>query len=272
MIKPPRPLAVAILAAGKGKRMKSELPKVLHPVGGKPMLLHVVELTRKLPADPIIAIIGHGQAAVRQALAGTPVKTVVQEEQLGTGHAVLQVEPLLKNFNGDLLVLSGDVPLLRLETLEDVLAAHYHRAAGATLLTAEVDDPTGYGRVLRRPDGTLDRIVEHRDCTPEQLAIREVNAGVYVFNTPTLFPALKTINNNNQQGEYYLPDALNYYIQNGIPVALQIVADPNEVAGVNTVEQLSEINRIFEQHYAQQDETNHTPADPDNPELGTVQI
>ncbi len=241
-----RPLVVAILAAGKGKRMKSDLPKVLHPVGGKPMLLHVIALAKELHPDRIIVIIGHGKEKVIEALENTGVEYVFQEKQLGTGHAVMQLETKLKDFDGDLLILSGDVPLLRLETLRQLLQTHGKKGAGATLLTALFPDPTGYGRILRTPSDTLDRIIEHKDCSPDQLSIREINAGIYIFDTQTLFKALKKIDNNNQQGEYYLPDALSYFPDSGKTVALQVMVDPQEIAGVNTQEQLLEINRIFE--------------------------
>ncbi|NOZ04444.1 MAG: NTP transferase domain-containing protein [FCB group bacterium] len=244
-----RPLVVAILAAGKGKRMKSDLPKVLHPVGGKPMLLHVIALAGELHPDRIIAIIGHGRDKVIETLGNTNAEYVFQEKQLGTGHAVMQLEPKLKDFDGDLLILSGDVPLLRPETLRQLLRTHRREGAGATLLTAIYPDPSGYGRILRTPTNTLDRIVEHKDCTPAQLLIREINAGIYVFDAQTLFKALKKIDNNNQQGEYYLPDALGYFPESGKSVALQVMEDPQEIAGVNTQEQLLEINRIFESRY-----------------------
>lgn len=144
-------------------------------------------------------------------LQNSTVEGVIQKEQLGTGHAVQQVEPLLTDFNGDILVLSGDVPLLRTETLRHMLDTHRQSGAGATVLTADFEDPTGYGRIVREPDGTLNRIVEHKDCSPEILQINEINAGVYLFQAPLLFAALRQVDNNNQQGEYYLPDALDHF-------------------------------------------------------------
>ena len=240
-----RPLAVAILAAGQGKRMKSPLPKVLHEVGGTPMLIHVSNLSRAIGADRVIAIIGHGRKLVEKILAGTGVETVVQEQQLGTGHAILQTESLLSEFAGDIMVLSGDVPLLTQTSLEKLLSKHFAARAGATLMTANFDDPTGYGRIIRTPDGFLDRIVEHKDCTPEQLQINEINAGIYIFDAKILFKSLKLVDNNNSQGEYYLPDALNHFPQFGYTIALESLNDPIEISGINTPEQLIEINRIF---------------------------
>ncbi|MFH1853668.1 MAG: NTP transferase domain-containing protein [Candidatus Neomarinimicrobiota bacterium] len=243
-----RPLAVVILAAGQGTRMKSPLPKVLHEVGGRPMLLHVTDLAHSIGADRIIAIIGHGREKVEAVLQGSGVETVVQEQQLGTGHAVAQTEPLLRDFDGDLMVLSGDVPLLSEDSLLGLLHRHISTGAGATLMTANFADPGGYGRIVRDQAGFLDRIVEHKDCTPEQLRITEINAGIYIFDSKTLFRGLKMIDNNNSQGEYYLPDALIHFPEFGRTVALELLDDPLEIAGINTQEQLSEINRIFMTH------------------------
>lgn len=213
------------------------------------MLLHVTGLAEAIGADRIIAIIGHGRELVRESLAGTAVETVVQEEQLGTGHAILQTEPLLKDFTGDLMVLSGDVPLLQKNSLEKLLNTHYTSGAGATLMTARFDDPTGYGRIVRNEQGFLDRIVEHKDCTAAELALNEINAGIYIFDAPTLFSSLKLIDNDNSQGEYYLPDALNHFPEFGLAIAVELLDDPVEIAGINTKEQLSEINRIFSLRY-----------------------
>ncbi len=240
-----RPLAVAIMAAGQGKRMNSPLPKVLHEIGGKPMLLLVTDLAQSIGAERIIAIIGHGRELVEVTLIGTGVETVIQEQQLGTGHAIRQTEPLLSGFVGDIMVLSGDVPLLTRASLEKLLATHYESRAGATLMTARFDDPTGYGRIVRDANGFLDQIVEHKDCTPEQLNINEINAGIYIFDAKTLFNSLELIDNDNAQGEYYLPDALNYFPHFGHTIALELLDDPVEIAGINTQEQLNKINRIF---------------------------
>ncbi len=240
-----RPLAVAILAAGQGKRMQSPLPKVLHEVGGTPMLIHVTSLSRAIGADRVIAIIGHGRELVKKILKGTGVEIVIQEQQLGTGHAILQTESLLSEFDGDLMVLSGDVPLLTQPSLEKLLNKHLTTRAGATLMTANFSDPAGYGRITRTTDGFLDRIVEHKDCTPDQLQITEINAGIYLFDSKTLFKSLKLIDNNNSQGEYYLPDALNHFPGFGYSIALEVLSDPVEISGINTPEQLIEINRIF---------------------------
>ncbi len=244
-----KPFITIILAAGKGTRMKSDLPKVLHPVGGKPMLLHVVDLARKLGSQRIISIIGHKKELVIEALKPTGTEWVVQAEQLGTGHAVMQTAETLSDFSGDLLILSGDVPLLRPDTIRALLQKHRDTKAGATLLTAVFDNPEGYGRIVRNADGSLRAIVEHKDCTPEQLSLREINAGIYVMDSELCFKALKQINNDNSHGEYYLPDVLPYISEMGKTVALEIVPDHNEISGVNTPQQLAELNRIFHERY-----------------------
>lgn len=240
-----KPLVVSILAAGKGTRMKSDLPKVLHEVGGKPMLVHVINLAEALGADRIISIIGHGRDLVKRAVSNTRSETVIQDPQLGTAHAVDQTRPLVENIDGDMLVLSGDVPLLRKSTLENLINEHYAHSAGATLLTTVLDDATGYGRIIRNPDGTLKKIVEHKDCNKDELKVAEINSGIYIFNIRELFNAINKVDNNNKQGEYYLPDTLPFIQNKGFPVALVISKDQNEIQGVNTIEQLREINRIF---------------------------
>lgn len=242
-----RPLIVSILAAGKGTRMDSDLPKVLHEVDGDPMLVHVIRLADSLGADRIISIIGHGRKLVREAIRSTRSETVVQEPQLGTAHAVEQTGALVGNIDGDMLVLSGDVPMLKKETLERLLDEHYRRKAGATLLTSIFEDASGYGRIIRKNNDTLDRIVEHKDCSVEELQVREINSGIYIFDIQQLFKAIKKVDNNNKQGEYYLPDTLPFIQNEGFPVALVVSRDQNEIRGVNTIEQLNEINRIFRQ-------------------------
>jgi UDP-N-acetylglucosamine pyrophosphorylase len=239
-------LNIVILAAGKGTRMKSALPKVLHIAGGKPLINHVVETAQQLNPEKIFVVVGHGREQVIKKL--KPYKNtqaVVQEPQLGTGHAVQQVQPFLDMKKGNLMILSGDVPLLRSSTLKQLIQIHANASAAATIITAQVEDPSGYGRVLRNRRDRLKKIVEHQDCTPSQLKINEINAGIYLFDAPILFRALANIGNENAQGEYYLPAALDHFLLWGEKIALQIIEDPLEISGVNTFEQLSEINRIF---------------------------
>ena len=179
-------LAVIILAAGKGTRMESDLPKVLHEVGGKPMVSHVIQRAVELGAEEIISIIGYKHKLVKQALANEPTTFVLQLEQLGTGHAVLQCETQLSEFDGPILVLSGDVPLISFNILQKILIRHHTCGTKATLLSAIVEDATGYGRVIRNLQGNLDRIVEHKDANETQLCVNEMNAGIYVFDCKTL--------------------------------------------------------------------------------------
>jgi UDP-N-acetylglucosamine diphosphorylase/glucosamine-1-phosphate N-acetyltransferase len=238
-------LATVILAAGKGTRMKSDLPKALHKVNEKPLLMHVIGLAKKINSERIINILGHQKDLVIEAIASENVEYVIQEPQLGTGHAVQQTYPLLKDFDGDVLVLSGDVPLLRKSTIEKMLKIHREADNGATVLTAIFENPHGYGRVIRNNNDTLDYIIEEKDCNDEQRKIKEINAGIYIFKSKELFPALNKIKNDNKQNEYYLPDALKYIANAGQSIALHITSEPIEISGVNTVEQLRELNSIF---------------------------
>ncbi len=242
-------LATVIMAAGKGIRMKSDLPKVLHLVDDKPMLIHVIDLARQLNSDKIITILGHNKDLVIGAIKSENVEYVIQEPQLGTGHAVLQTEPLLKYFDGDVLVLSGDVPLLRESTMEKMLQIHREADNGATVLTAIFENPHGYGRVIRKNNDALDYIIEEKDCTDEQRRIKEINGGIYIFKSKELFPALNKINNSNRQNEYYLPDALKYIAKARQSIVLHITDEPIEISGVNTVEQLKELNLIYKKWY-----------------------
>jgi len=242
-------LATVILAAGKGTRMKSDLPKVLHIVDDKPMLTHVIGLAKQLNSERIINILGHKKELVIEAIKSENVEYVIQEPQLGTGHAVQQTYPLLKDFDGDILVLSGDVPLLKKSTIEKMLRIHRDADNGATVLTAIFEDPHGYGRVIRKDDNTLDKIIEEKDCNDKQRKIKEINAGIYIFKSRELFPALDKIKKDNKQNEYYLPDALKYIAKSGQSIALHITSEPMEISGVNTVEQLKELNLTYKKWY-----------------------
>ena len=242
-------LTTVIMAAGKGTRMKSDLPKVLHLVDGRPMVSHVIELGRKVGSDRTILILGHKKEMVIDSVKNDEVEYVVQEPQLGTGHAVQQTYPLLKEFKGNVLVLSGDVPLLRESTIRKMIEIQNNGNHGVTVLTAIFDDPFGYGRVVRNENDTLDKIVEHKDCDEELLKIKEINAGIYIFDAKYLFPALEKIKNNNKQNEYYLPDALKHIAESGKSIALHITDEPTEISGVNTIEQLAELNLIYKKWY-----------------------
>jgi bifunctional UDP-N-acetylglucosamine pyrophosphorylase/glucosamine-1-phosphate N-acetyltransferase len=243
-------LVTIVLAAGKGTRMKTDLPKVLHLVDNKPMLLHVIDLARKLDSEKIIAILGYKRNLIIECIKSENVLYVVQEPQLGTGHAVLQAESLLKDFTGDILVLSGDVPLLRKSTVQKMLRIHQQSDNGATILTAILGTPHGYGRVIRENNNTFDCIIEEKDCNDEQRKIKEINAGIYIFKSKELFPALNKIRNDNKQNEYYLPDVITCIANSPQSIALHITDEPIEISGVNTVEQLSAVNLIYEKWHA----------------------
>lgn len=242
-----KPLYTLILAAGKGTRMESDLPKVLHSVDGKPMLHHVIQLAKSIGSEIIIPIIGYQKERVEESIQDFRLKCVVQSEQLGTGHAVMQAESLLGSLDGTILVLSGDVPLMRESSIRSLLDMYAKENAGAALLTAKMQNPKGYGRIIRNDSDHFSKIVEHKDCTRDELNVNEINAGIYLFDAQLLFKTLKMIKNNNTQNEYYLPDVLPHFITFGEIVALQLMTDSTEIMGVNTVEQLKEINRIFKQ-------------------------
>jgi len=232
-------LGVILLAAGQGTRMKSALPKVLHPLAGRPLFLHALTTAQRLAPSRVAVVIGHGAESVRQAYGGEDVVWVIQEKQMGTGHAVLCAKAPFADFSGDLLILSGDVPLIKESTLRAMVEQHRNRKAMVTLLTASLDRPTGYGRVVRDAAGSVTRIVEENDASDAQRQIREVNAGVYVASSGFLFEALSTVKNDNQQGEYYLPDIVALGLAQGKIIETLQVADAHEMMGVNTREELA---------------------------------
>ena len=240
-------LGVILLAAGQGTRMKSEVPKVLHPLGGKALFLHALETARRLGPRIVAIIVGHGAAAVRQAYPSIEVTWVTQERQLGTGHAVMCAREAFKDFTGEALILSGDVPMIRERTLRAMLERHHGRRAALTLLTARLDDPKGYGRILRGDAGAITGIVEEKDATPAERETREVNAGIYVASTPFLFAALSGVKNNNQQGEYYLPDIVAIGLAQGQTIETVTVEDPREMMGINSREELATMEKHLRQ-------------------------
>lgn len=247
-------LTAVVLAAGHGKRMKSNLVKVMHPVGGKPMVGHVVASARAAGAERIAVVVGVGAEQVRAYLDGE-VEFVTQSEQLGTGHALLQAESLLAGSKGTLLVLYGDAPLLTPDVLRELLAIHRRQGTVATVLTAHVPDPTGYGRIVRAPDGSLDRIVEEADASPAERAIQEINTGIYCLEfqgirdregvSYSLFDVLKRIRNDNAQHEYYLTDLNLVLGQMGQRVGIATVPSNDWVLFPNSRRQLAEAERIY---------------------------
>jgi bifunctional UDP-N-acetylglucosamine pyrophosphorylase/glucosamine-1-phosphate N-acetyltransferase len=235
---------IVILAAGKGTRMKSGLPKVLHRVAGLPLIEHVLRSADFLRPSSVVAVVGHGAEQVRESLGKRPELTFAEQApQLGTGHALLQAEPHLAEARGTLVLLSGDVPLLRGATLQRLVAHHQERKAAVTVLTAGLDAPDGYGRIVR-DGGRIAAIVEHRDATPAERAIREINSGIYAFDIAPLFGALREIGPGNAQGEYYLPDLVKIYRSRGLAVETVTLEDPREILGVNSRSELAEVTAI----------------------------
>ncbi len=238
----PTPLAVIILAAGKGTRMNSSLPKVMHRVNGVPMVTQIAQLAKKIGAVKTVVVVGHKFELVKKALETEAVEFAYQFEQQGTGHAVLQCAENFKDFTGNILILSGDVPLLTAPTVQQLLQRHLMSSASATVLTADAPRPEGYGRVIRSPEGNLSAIVEHKDASAHQLKIHEINAGIYVFDSSTLFRLLPLIGNKNAQGEYYLPDVIPLILAENKTIAIEKTKNVTEIQGVNTVEQLEKLN------------------------------
>jgi bifunctional UDP-N-acetylglucosamine pyrophosphorylase/glucosamine-1-phosphate N-acetyltransferase len=239
---------VVILAAGQGTRMKSALPKVLHPVAGQPMIQQVLQTAETLNPASISVIIGHQAEAVRAFLNGRRgVQFALQMPQRGTAHALQQAEPLLAGRAGTLVLLSGDVPLLRPATLRSLLDIHRGAGAAATVVTATVDRPYGYGRIIR-VGGRIARIVEERDASPAQRQVREINSGIYAFDLAPLFDQLRNIAAKNAQGEFYLTDLIALYRRRKLPLETVMVDDPAEIRGVNTRSELAEVSTIMRQN------------------------
>jgi bifunctional UDP-N-acetylglucosamine pyrophosphorylase/glucosamine-1-phosphate N-acetyltransferase len=233
---------VVVLAAGQGKRMNSPLPKVLHQVCGVPMVLHVIAAARAVGARRVVVVLGHGHEQVRPYLPPDCV-VALQEQQLGTGHAVLAAAAQI--LPGPMLVLPGDTPLVTGEALLALARDHYRSGAAATVLTMELDDPTGYGRIVRDASGLLLRIVEHRDSTPEELAIREVNSSMYVLPAPQTLDILREVSPDNDQQEIYLTEVIAGLRLRGRKVAASKVADATLVLGVNSPGELAEAERLM---------------------------
>ncbi|HSQ39460.1 MAG TPA: bifunctional UDP-N-acetylglucosamine diphosphorylase/glucosamine-1-phosphate N-acetyltransferase GlmU [Anaerolineales bacterium] len=241
-----------LLAAGQGTRMKSDLPKVLHPVLGQPMIWHALEAVKQASSETPIVVVGHGAQAVTDYL-GDLARTVLQEPQLGTAHAVMQAEPLLRATGGLVIVCYADMPLLRGETLKRLVEKQKANPGPFSMLTVFHNDPHGFGRIVRAADGTVQAIVEEAVATPEQLSIRELNVGAYCFNGDWLWDALAQIEKNPHKGEYYLTDAVEVAVKAGLAVQAEVMEDAKEAIGVNTRVHLSEVEaemrkRVNESH------------------------
>ena len=244
-----RDRAVVVMAAGQGKRMKDPTrAKVMYELNGQPMIHYVVDLAYDLRAQRVVLIVGHQRETVTGYVAGShpDVLSAVQEQQLGTGHAVMQAEEALAGFDGDVVVLSGDVPLLTAATMQNLFYHHSSTGAVATILTAVVADPAGYGRIIRNSEGFVEKIVEHRDASPEELRVREINSGIYVFQKARLFEGLRHINTENTQHEYYLTDVFGYFWKKHWSVSALVADKPDEIHGINTVDQLEQARLILE--------------------------
>lgn len=238
-------LAVVILAAGKGKRMKSALPKVLHKICGKPMLEYVLSLLPHFKPERKIVIVGYQGKVIEEFLKGRDVEVVYQRNQLGTGHALLMTKRALADFEGTILVLSADTPLLTKEALTELVDAHQKKEAVATVLTCEREDREGYGRIIKDEGGILTKIVEERDATLEEKAIREVNTGTYCFNSILLFWALSQLKDDNDQEEYYLTDCIRILKEKGHSVETVKTSDPNLALGINSRIELAAAEKIL---------------------------
>ncbi|MCD5324302.1 MULTISPECIES: sugar phosphate nucleotidyltransferase [Pontibacillus] len=234
-----------VLAAGKGTRMKSDLPKVLHPVCGKPMVEHITDLLKDLSMNEIVTVVGHKHEMIEEQL-GDSVTYAHQKEQLGTAHAVGMSAEKLADQEGTTVIVTGDTPLITSQTIQNLLDHHRETKAAATILTMLPEDPTGYGRIVRNEDGNVERIVEQKDATPEEQAIGEVNTGIFCFDNKLLFESLDQVGTNNNQSEYYLPDVIEILKEQGYTISANSTEDVAEGLGVNDRIQLAKAEKIMQ--------------------------
>lgn len=247
----PNALLTIILAAGKGTRMKTSCPKVLHTLGGRPLLDHVLDTAISIGPEKIIVVTGHGSDAVRSLIEHRSgnLEIVIQEPQLGTGHAVAQCLDILSGFEGTVIVLSGDVPGLRAESVQDLVWARVNKKAALSVMTGHLEDPTGYGRILRGSDGRIREIREQKDLSEGQSSITEVNLGVYAFDSTFLARELPDIGRENTQGEYYLTDLIEAAVSKGSRVVSHSIEDHAEALGINTLRDLSGVEKMTNRRY-----------------------
>lgn len=246
-------LSAVILAAGEGKRMKSDKPKPLSEVLGKPILSWVLDSLKSAGIDNICVVTGYKRECIEQYLSTLPfkVETTVQAQRLGTGHAVMTAEAFLKKNGGDVIILNGDAPFMDCDTIKSSLKQHISDNNSATVISAKVCDPSGYGRILRDSNGRLQAIVEHKDCTQQQLMINEINSGGYWFNCADLLSVLGQIKSNNQAGEYYLTDAIELLLSSGKNAGAYTAKSSDTVLGANDPQQLEQLNIIARQRLSQ---------------------
>jgi len=238
-------VAVVVMAAGKGTRMKSDLPKVLHRIDGRTLVEHVLDTAGRISPQRTVVIVGHGRDQVRQVLDNYDVEFAVQDPPRGTGHAIMQAERPLSGFVGDVIVLSGDVPLLRSATLQELISTHRTAKAAATVASCDAPNPFGYGRIVRDETGEFVAIVEERDATDEQRKLTEINSGIYCFDARLLFTMLHQTTNDNAKGEYYLTDAIGLLRRAGERAQAAKVAEFSEARGINTPEELREAEKSY---------------------------
>ncbi len=240
-----------VLAAGKGTRMRSELPKVLHTVSGRPMIHHSIDRARAAGVGDIVVVVGYRSELVVEEVGGPGIRFVLQEEQLGTGHAVAQARPHLEGFEGDVVVLYGDMPLLSSEIIQALIARREEAGAAGVALTIELENPPDFGRIIRDAEGRILRVVEVKDANPEELAVREVNVGAYCFQAPALLEALGQLSDDNAQGEYYLTDVVGILVASGQVVDTVRTHRLEETLGVNDPFHLSFAEKIGDIEFAE---------------------
>lgn len=238
-------LSVIILAAGKGTRMRSNRAKVLHEVFFAPMVHHVIAAVQPLDPDRIIAVIGHQREVVQESLKNLPVRTVIQQDQLGTGHAVLIAKEALHDVQGTVMILCGDTPLIQSSTLQKMYTQHRNTNSTLTMMTTILPDPTNYGRIICDEKDMVQAIVEQKDCTPHQLEIKEINGGIYCVDSTFLFRTLENVGSDNSQGEVYLTDIVALGVKAGVTVAKFAADNPLEVLGVNSRAELAEAHKAL---------------------------
>jgi len=242
-------IAVIILAAGKGTRMKSSLAKVLLPLAGHPLLHYTLDLSSKLNPVQTIVVVGHQADQVQQAFADRGVEFVLQHEQLGTGHAAKQAKEKLENFKGLVLVLCGDMPLIRPDTLLEMVAGHRASGAKCTVLTLKSDGLHDFGRIIRDEKGLILKIVEFKDASDVEKKVDEFNSGVYCFDSGLFFKALEHVDSNNAQNEYYLTDTIEYLVRKRYPVQATQTQNANEILGINSPDDLNRAERLLVDHH-----------------------